>query len=170
MKGLITALAVLVVLGVGFLLFSSPTAPPEMTEAEIAQLEAEVMQAIDEQWVGYRDAILRGDAEGALSYWTEDMRLLGPGMNLSRSEFETVVREMLGSGMVLTALDFEPFDTFIHGDVVYQIGQLDQAAQAPGGEPVEAHYYILAKWEQQPDGAWRMSRGLQGPVDAPAEG
>lgn len=44
MKGLITGLALLVVLGIGFLLYSSPNAPPEMTEAESAQIEAEVMQ------------------------------------------------------------------------------------------------------------------------------
>ena len=43
MKGLITAAAVLVVLGIGFLLYSSPTAAPELTEAEIAQIEAEVL-------------------------------------------------------------------------------------------------------------------------------
>ena len=42
MKGLITSLAVLVVLGLAFFLYSSPTAPPEMTEAEVAQIEAEV--------------------------------------------------------------------------------------------------------------------------------
>ncbi len=35
---------------------------------------------------------------------------------------------------------------------------------------MEASYYILAKWEKQPDGVWRMSRGLQSPVDAPPEG
>ena len=47
MKALITAAAVLVVLGLGFFLYSSPTAPPEMTEAEVAQIEAEVMEFVD---------------------------------------------------------------------------------------------------------------------------
>jgi hypothetical protein len=39
MKGLITALAVLVVVGLAFFLYRTPTAPPEMTDAEIAQEE-----------------------------------------------------------------------------------------------------------------------------------
>jgi len=40
MEGLITLLALLVALGPGFLFYSSPAGPPEMTEAEIAQIEA----------------------------------------------------------------------------------------------------------------------------------
>ena len=41
MKGLIAGLAALLVIGVGFFLYSSPSAPPaEMTDAEIAQIEA----------------------------------------------------------------------------------------------------------------------------------
>ena len=45
MKGLIAGLAALLVLGLAFFLYSSPTAPSaEMTQAEIAQIEAEVLQ------------------------------------------------------------------------------------------------------------------------------
>jgi hypothetical protein len=57
MKGLIAALALLVVLGVGFFLYSSPAAPPaEMTEAEVAQIEAEV-SAVGDQWIASMNAI-----------------------------------------------------------------------------------------------------------------
>jgi uncharacterized protein (TIGR02246 family) len=49
-KGLITVLAVLVVVGLAFFLYRTPTAPPEMTEAEIAQIEAEVEAATNEWW------------------------------------------------------------------------------------------------------------------------
>jgi uncharacterized protein (TIGR02246 family) len=170
MKGLITVLAVLVVVGLGFFLYFSPTPPPEMSEAEVARMESGVTQALDERWDEYRTAMLEGDPEGILSCWTEDMRLLGPGMNLERTEFEAVVRGYFEPGTLITAFEFTPSDTFIHGDVVYQIGQMDETIQYPGGEPIEASYYILAKWEKQPDGVWRMSRGLQSPVDAPPEG
>lgn len=51
MKGLIAVLAVFVVLGFAFLRYRSPTAPPpEMTEAERAQIEAEVMEFAD-RWL-----------------------------------------------------------------------------------------------------------------------
>ena len=46
MKAAITVLGLLVVLGFGFFLYRSPTAPPEMTEAERAQRDAEVKEAI----------------------------------------------------------------------------------------------------------------------------
>jgi ketosteroid isomerase-like protein len=170
MKALVTGLALLVVLGLAFLLYRSPTAPPMMTEAEIAQHEAEVMQAIDGQWAGYVEAMLGGDTEGVLSFWTEDMRLWGPGMNLGRRELETLVRDSFGSPMAIRAFDVTPFDTFIHGKVVYQSGQMDVTRPDPDGNPIEDHSYFLAKWVKQPDGAWRMSRGLQGPVEAPEEG
>ena len=45
MKGLVAGLVALVAIGVLFFFYAFPTAPPaEMTEAEIAQLEAEVAQ------------------------------------------------------------------------------------------------------------------------------
>ena len=51
MKGLIAGLAALLVLGVGIFLYSSPSAPSaEMTEAEVAQIEAEVLSVAD-QWI-----------------------------------------------------------------------------------------------------------------------
>ena len=48
MKGLIAILFALVILGLAFFLYSSPSAPPaEMTEAEIAQIQSEVMEFAD---------------------------------------------------------------------------------------------------------------------------
>jgi hypothetical protein len=67
MKGLITVLAVLVVLGVGFLLYSSPSAPPEMTEAETAAIQAEVLDAA-EAWIdAWKD--METDCETAADSW-----------------------------------------------------------------------------------------------------
>ena len=47
MKALLAVLALLVVVGLGWFLYSSPTAPTEMTEAEIAEIEAEAQEALD---------------------------------------------------------------------------------------------------------------------------
>jgi hypothetical protein len=86
MKALLAVLAVLVVLGAGFLLYSSPTAPPaEMTEAEIAQIEAEVMEHAD-AWLG----VFRGeiDCDAGLDLLHPD-RLAMPyqGELLNRAEW-----------------------------------------------------------------------------------
>ena len=62
MKALIAAAALLVVLGVAFLLYSSPTAPPaEMTDAEIAQIEAAVA-AVGDQFMTALDNLDPGIA------------------------------------------------------------------------------------------------------------
>jgi hypothetical protein len=57
-KGLITVIAVLVVLGLAYFLYRTPTGSPEMTKAEIAQIEAEVRQAATDQmntWIAQED-------------------------------------------------------------------------------------------------------------------
>ena len=51
MKGLITLLAVLVVVGLAYFLYRSPSSPPpEMTEAEIAQIKTEIDSLTAEWW------------------------------------------------------------------------------------------------------------------------
>jgi hypothetical protein len=64
MKALITLLALIVVLGVAFVLYRSPPAGPEMTEAERAQIEAEVTEAA----AGLLESFRTLDAE-AVAEW-----------------------------------------------------------------------------------------------------
>jgi uncharacterized protein (TIGR02246 family) len=74
MKALITVAALLVVLGPGFFLYSTPTASPEMTEAEIVQIEAELKQVLDDLMTAWNDEDLEGslapfDSEELLVRW-----------------------------------------------------------------------------------------------------
>ena len=69
MKALITLLALIVVLGVAFVLYRSPPAEPEMTEAEIAQIEAEVWAATDANFEGFRQL----DPALAMEVWHRDV-------------------------------------------------------------------------------------------------
>jgi len=62
MKGVITVLFLLVVVGLAFFLYRSPSAPPEMTEAEIAQIEAEVL-SVGDQWLA---AVVEVNPDGFL--------------------------------------------------------------------------------------------------------
>lgn len=66
MKGLITLLAVLVVLGLGFFLYSTPTATTEMTPGEIAQIEAEVTEWA-ESWLDGWEVDTRTGCEANLA-------------------------------------------------------------------------------------------------------
>ena len=68
MKGLAAVLGVLVALGLGFLLYSSDSAPPaEMTEAEIAQIEAEVLEFAEAWMDSWED--MDTDCETAADLW-----------------------------------------------------------------------------------------------------
>ena len=70
MKGLIAGLGALVVIGLAFFFYSSPTAPPssEITEAQIAEIEAEVLDWSD-QWL---EAGTNLDSEGVAALLDQD--------------------------------------------------------------------------------------------------
>ena len=91
MKGLITVIAVLVVVGLAYFIYRSPTTPPEMTEAERAQMEADVRVEIAERFDGYRAALLTGDAGAFMSMYTSDARVFWPGMNLDKNELQAAM-------------------------------------------------------------------------------
>ncbi len=158
-------LAVLVLLAA-----CQPASPPEMTDAERAQIEAEVEQAIANRWAGFTEAVLAVDYDGWASYWTPDARVLQPGMNLSGTAFFDYVRDLFAEGVQYLAFDVESLDIFVHGDAAYQIGQLDESAILAGGEPAEWHDYVFVRWVKQEDGEWRISYLMAGPRDAPPEG
>ena len=141
----------------------------EMTDAEQAQIEAEVKQAIANRWAGYINAGLKG-FETWSPFWAPDIRILEPGMDLSGNEFMEFGRDFFESGGEVFSFEVESFEVWVHGDVAYQIGQFDESFQYAGEEPAEAHNYFFARWEKQPDGEWRISRLMAGPRDAPSEG
>jgi ketosteroid isomerase-like protein len=141
-----------------------------MTEADVAQSLAETEDAIADRWTSFQTALLGSDADAFLSHWTEDMRFLEPGMDFGRDEYESLCREVWGSGGAITTFEIWPSDTFVHGDAVYQVGQYRETLQFPGEGPEESHNNFFARWEKGPDGIWRIDRFVAGPVDASAEG
>ena len=70
---------------VGLVLLVGCQAPPaEMTEAEIAQIEAEVTDAVQ----GFSDAILRLDADEGLEFWANTERFAFAGDGILVSDYE----------------------------------------------------------------------------------
>lgn len=167
-----TAAVITAIIAVLALMFiaTEQTTPPEMTEAEIAQNEAEAKQAITDRLNAYENVAVNNDLEGQLSYWTPDIRFMEPGMDLSGDEWSSYLREFQESGGKVLSWGWDPIEIFVHGDVAYQIARYHESFQIPGGEPIEAHNNYFARWERQPDGVWRLSRVVAGPIDAPPEG
>lgn len=168
MKALITVLAVFVVLGLGFFLYSSPTAPPEMTEAERAQHEAEVREELTSLADSYADAFLSGDAEALMSLYTSDVRIYWTGMNFTRDELQDWVVEAFQTTS-WTGFEIRPIEFFVHGDAAYTISEVSETFQMEGQEAASAVWNCFTRFERE-DGIWRADRDVCGPRDAPPEG
>ena len=149
-----------------FLAACQPAAPPELTDAD----KAEVEQAITDLWAAFELAIMSRDVEEYLPFWTQDARILEPGMDMGGSELRDFFGEFWGSGGEVFTFALESYEIFVHGDVAYQIGQYDESFQFPGAEPAEAHNYFFMRFEKNADGIWQIDRLVAGPREAPAEG
>ena len=170
MKGLITLLAVLVVVGLAFFLYRTPTAPPEMTEAERAQVAAEAKAAIAERWVGYREAELAGDAEGYWSFWTPDARLYYPTMTLAGDEIHEFLSDFWGSGGRILAFEIESYEVFVEEDAAYELGRYGETIQFPDETLEDYRGNVFVRRISGADGIWRINRFLTGPVAEAPEG
>jgi ketosteroid isomerase-like protein len=160
----------LAAVGILMILAGCQAPPAEMTQAEIAQMEAEVTQVIADRWAGFWESVVAKDYEEWASYWTSDTRVLQTGVDMSGTAWFDYVRELFESGAQWHTFDIESFDFFVHGNVAYQIGQWDETATLDSGEPVEWNEYFFIRWVKGDDGLWRLSRLLSTPRDAPAEG
>jgi ketosteroid isomerase-like protein len=175
MKGLIAVLLALLLGSLVAWFYFAPAGPPspaEMTEFEIAQIEAEAVQAISETWDAYHTNMTPDwDVEVWLSYWTPEAHLYGPGRDLSATDLAAgFIIQLEEAALTALSLDLEPLETWVHGDVAYQVGRYDETVQFEGQDRVDYANYFFCRWEKQADGAWKLDRFLSGPRDAPEGG
>jgi ketosteroid isomerase-like protein len=154
------------------LLVAACQAPPaEMTEAEMAQIEAEAKQAIQSQWEKMISGGLNQDWEAYLSCWTSDLQVLEPGVDVTgMDQFREHVNEVREAGMEVLGFERKSREISVHGDVAYEMGRYKNTVQFPGGEPMEMGSNYFAKWKKGEDGVWRTSRLVAGPIEAPPQG
>jgi hypothetical protein len=143
-----TAPVVVAILAVVALLYvaTAPAPPVEMTEAEIAQIEAEASQAIEDQWAGFRSAILDSDYERWKSFWTADARVIEPGVDVAGIVFFGAVRDFLAAGGEIQSFEPEASETSLHGRVAYQIGHYAETVRPPVSEPLEGEMFFFIRW------------------------
>jgi ketosteroid isomerase-like protein len=141
-----------------------------MSEAETAQHEAEVAQAIHDKWFAYIEATRTLDMDVLLSFWAPDARLLEPGVDLQGPAVHQFMEDFWGSGGQVFTFDHRSLDLFVHGDVAYQIAQYDETFQFPGVEPDEAHGTMFLRWVQDEEGVWKADRMVGSPRDAVTDG
>lgn len=142
--------------------------PPEMTEAEMAQSEAEVRQEILDRMEEHKRVGMSGDVEGLMSLMTSDVWLLLPGMNLRWNDLQAVAEEVY-STVTFTDIKSELLEVFVHGDVAYVINEYSATSQTEGQGPVTHISNCFTRWQKE-DGVWKYDREVCGPRDAPPEG
>ena len=142
--------------------------PAEMTEAEIAQIEAEVREQLTNRLDEYGRALGAGDAQAVMSLWTSDARMWQQGWNGTAEDLAAFLEEDFPS-MTYSGLSMEPLDLFVHGDVAYFIYEYSGTIQTEGQEPESMINNCFTRFEKE-DGVWKFDRDVCGPRDAPAEG
>lgn len=150
-----------------------PPPPAETAEtaqtAEVAEVdEAAVRAALAARIDAYEQAAVEGDLVTMKALWTDDVRLLEPGMVLSGAEVSAFYDELFGGGARVETIDIRTDEAFVHGDVAYTIGDYEETVvMAPDAEPMSVHNHWFARWERGADGTWRIDRMVVGTVEAP---
>lgn len=103
-------------------------------------------------------------------FWTEDARVLLPGIDLDGAGLAAFVEEFYAGGGEVVSVEFQRADLFVHGDAAYELGRYEETARAGSWELEEVRGNYFLRWERAPDGTWRIDRFVGGPVDAPEEG
>ena len=141
-------------------LFLAIKCQPESSDSDSAKTTNEISNRI----LGYLDAIERQDVQAAGEYWTEDCKLVGPGIELNRSQLIEGLQQAFSGGVQVDVIKRPTIELFVHGDVAYEIAQAEEVFLNPGttsADTVRNNMFI--RWEKGPDGNWRFDRVLLGP-------
>jgi hypothetical protein len=173
MKGLITVLALLVVLGVGFLLYSTPSAPPEMTDAQITQIEAEVLELAD-AWLGIMSEAEGVNCDAGLDLLHPDRTAqLYRGELLNRAEWhEMCLRQTANLAKVTMTWTKENVQVLAPDAAAFS-GSYSSTWEYQDGSPARriASSSQIGVAERTPDGwVWTIQAWSDGPSEVIEEG
>jgi len=153
MKGLITVLAALVVLGLAFFLYSSPAAPPEMAEGEIAQIEAEVTSVADQLMTALNNL---DPGVAAALYDRERMHGNdGTTYYATYEEWVTHNEELFGRFEEMSAEWRNTRVEVLAPDAALFVGQNEMIARQVSGAETNIQGYLTLVLRKA-DGAWRI--------------
>jgi hypothetical protein len=163
MKGLITVLAVLVVVLLAYFLYRTPSAPREMTEAEVAAVEEAVLAQAN-ALIETQNAL---DADGFLAQFsTEDLDWINQSTHFA--SYEAVAETIRDA--------FVGMDAFDSGWKTVSVDIISRKAALCHGEwwgeqtrgDVVTRYesvFWTALHELQADGTWKITRAHQSWAD-----
>lgn len=123
----------------------------------------EDLRAIEE--IGQRDMrfAIANDPTMMMSQWTDDIVLLQPVGPVLRGR-ETIAATLGGATASVEVLDYvlDMQEVSVFGDYAVQWGtyRYDLRTRVPQGEPVRTSGKIMRVLRRQPDGSWKIHRGI----------
>ena len=131
----------------------------DAVKAEIAQRISDYLEVLT----------VHRDADAAREYYTEDARLVGPGMAMDRPSLVEGMRGTFEAG-IQVQVNRRTLEVFVHGDVAYEIAQAEDVFLTPDGETADTlRNNMFIRWKRGEDGEWRFHRALLSPIDPPAQ-
>lgn len=132
---------------------------------------AEVQAAIEENAAKFAEALVNGDVETILTYYTDDAIVMAPnapemiGLEAIKAGFT----QMMESGN-LQSFVFNVKEVRIMGDRACDIGNYDLSILLPDGENTGTdNGKYIAIWKQADDGSWKMSIDIWNTSMPPAD-
>src|SRR5688572_16049286 len=125
-----------------------------------SNLEAELraIEAVNQQDVQFA---LANNSDGMMSQWTDDIVLLpaaGPIMR-GRSAIGEAFKGVESPEIVDYVLDIQ--EVKVLGDHAFQWGTYHYSVRPPsGGKPARVGGKLMRILQRQPDGSWRIHRGM----------
>lgn len=113
-------------------------------------------QQITNQSNAYAKALTSGNADEVSKFWTDDIHFYGEGLDEDRDGLYQYYRQFFQTGSILTSNNSLKY-RYMHGNVIYDIGQSEDTVIINGVQSIKKHNYII-RWEKGHDKVWRISR------------
>lgn len=135
----------------------APAATPAM-----ATVSAEA--AIAERIADYIDVLTtQRNASVAADFYTDDARLLGPGIDLDRQRIVDGIQAVMSAGTEVE-VNRETLELFVHDDAAYEIARAEDVFVSADGQTADTvRNNLFIRWERDSDGMWRFDRVVLGP-------
>jgi ketosteroid isomerase-like protein len=113
-------------------------------------------QQITNQSNAYTKALTSGNTDEVSKFWTEGIHFYGEGLDVNRDGLYQYYRQFFQTGSI-QASNVSLKYRYVHGNVVYDIGQSEDTVIINGAQSIKKHNYII-RWEKEHDKVWRISR------------
>lgn len=134
----------------------SACATPQQVTYDVAADKTAINAAMQ----AYVEAI-KSDSSAVQKFWTEDAVYITNGIPTQhgRVALDSLHRSAV-RGSKVTEANVTVEETFVDHDTGYQIGTFVETLQPPKGAPILMRGRLLFVWRRQPDGSWKVARGI----------